>query len=174
VTIKSSKNFWAGLMFISLGLFATLWSLNQYETGTALRMGPGYFPVVLGGLLALLGLVILGSSLAFSGAAVPRFRLRPIIFILGAVVAYGYLMAPLGLVLATLVLVVISALGGHEFRWREAFALGGVMIVISILVFVKGLTLPFPLCPRSIDDACVSALTAQQPKPPAEKRRTRK
>jgi NhaP-type Na+/H+ or K+/H+ antiporter len=66
-------------------------------------------------------------------------------------VVYGYVMKPLGLIGATAALVFISALGGHEFKWREVTILFLVLIVFSIAVFVKGLTLPFPICPAFMD-----------------------
>ena len=76
----------------------------------------------------------------------------PLVLISAACVVYGYLMKPLGLVLATLLLVFISAFGGHEFRWKEVTILFLILIVFSILVFVKGLTLPFPVCPGFIEN----------------------
>ena len=69
----------------------------------------------------------------------------------GACVIYGYMMKPLGLILATGLLVFISALGGHEFKWKEVTYLYLALIVFSILVFVKGLTLPFPVCPAFME-----------------------
>jgi hypothetical protein len=66
-----------------------------------------------------------------------------------ACVVYGYLMKPLGLVLATGALVYISAFGGHEFKWKEVTILYAALVVFSVLVFVKGLTLPFPLWPAA-------------------------
>jgi hypothetical protein len=120
----------------------------NYQMGSAVRMGPAYFPAVLGGLLAFLGLAILLMSVTVSGPRVDRFHFRPLLLILLGNVAYGYTMKPLGLVLATGVLVFISAFGGHEFKWKEVALLYVVLIVFSVLVFVKGLTLPFPLWPE--------------------------
>lgn len=145
--IKSPKDFWAGLMFIVSGLFFALWAMEFYQMGTAVRMGPAYFPAMLGGLLTVLGVMIVASSLAIEGAKVPRFNFRPLILVTVATIAYGYLMKPLGLVAATAALVYISALGGHEFKWKEVTILFVLLIIFSILVFVKGLTLPFPICP---------------------------
>ena len=149
--IKSPKDFWAGVMFIAFGLAAMIIALINYQFGTAVRMGPGYFPTVLGGLLVVLGLMTIGASLAIEGPKVPKFHFRPLLLISGACVAYGYLMKPLGLVLATAVLVFVSALGGHEFKWKEVTILSIVLIVFSVLVFVKGLTLPFPLWPEAFE-----------------------
>jgi hypothetical protein len=148
--IKSPKDFWAGLMFIGFGLFFALFALKYYQMGSAVRMGPAYFPTVLGGLLTFLGAMVLVESFALDGPKVPKFSFRPLVLISVACVLYGYLMKPLGLVVATFVLVVVSALGGHEFKWKEVTILYVVLIIFSVLVFVKGLTLPFPLWPAFI------------------------
>jgi len=145
--IKSPQDFWAGLMFLGVGLFFTLWAVKYYQMGSAVRMGPAYFPAVLGGLLAVIGLVVLGGSFAFQGPKVPAFHIRPLVFVLASCLAFGYLMKPLGLVLATAAMVFLAALGGHEFRWKEVTLLAVALVVFSVLVFVKGLTLPFPLWP---------------------------
>lgn len=149
--IKSPKDFWAGVMFIAFGLAAMVIALKSYQFGTSVRMGPGYFPAVLGGLLAVLGLITAGGSLVIEGPKVPQMHFRPLLLISAACVAYGYLMKPLGLVLATGILVFVSALGGHEFKWKEVTILAIVLIVFSVLVFVKGLTLPFPLWPEAFE-----------------------
>ncbi|HEX7217899.1 MAG TPA: tripartite tricarboxylate transporter TctB family protein [Burkholderiales bacterium] len=197
--IKAPKDFWAGLMFISVGLFFMAWALTHYQMGSAVRMGPAYFPAVLGGLLAFLGVLVLIEAFAMEGpplvlpfnivdfilaillffvlgwifksigvnaeyailfgsvalialSVLFRKGTMPLVLISAACVVYGYLMKPLGLVLATLLLVFISAFGGHEFRWKEVTILFLILIVFSILVFVKGLTLPFPICPAFIEN----------------------
>ena len=147
--IKSPKDFWAGLMFIGFGVFFMIWALIYYQMGTAVRMGPAYFPAVLGGLLAVLGAFVLFGSFAIEGPPVPAFSYRPLILISVACVLYGYLMKPLGLVGATAALVYVSALGGHEFNWKEVTILYLILIAFSWLVFVKGLTLPFPVWPEA-------------------------
>jgi putative tricarboxylic transport membrane protein len=149
VKLKSPKDFWAGAMFLAFGLFFALWAMARYRIGSSVRMGPGYFPAVLGALLALLGAVLVAGSLAIDGPRLPRFNLRPLLLVLASCVAYGYLMQPLGLVLATAALVVISALGGHEFKWKEVAALSAILVLFSVLVFVQGLALPFPLWPAA-------------------------
>ena len=146
--IKSPKDFWSGVMFLGVGLFFVVWAMAYYQMGTAVRMGPAYFPTVLGGLLAFLGLVVLAESFVAEGPKVPQFAFRPLVMISLGCVAYGYLMKPLGLVLATASLVYICALGGHEFKWKEVTVLYIILIAFSWLVFVKGLTLPFPIWPE--------------------------
>jgi hypothetical protein len=143
---KAPKNFWAGLMFIGFGIgFAVV--AQNYQMGTAVRMGPAYFPTVLGALLALLGLVILVQSLFVEGASVPRFFFRPLVLIIVGIVLFGLLLKPLGMVISSAVLVVVGAQGGHEFRWKEVAILYVILATFSVLVFVKGLGLPFPVWP---------------------------
>ena len=146
--IKNPTDFWAGLAFGAFGLFVSIYAATNYQLGTAVRMGPGYFPTWIGALVALLGAVLLLQALRFDGPPLARWHWRPTLLILAAGVAFGYLLKPLGLVLATVALVLVSALGGHEFRWREAIILAAVLAVFSIGVFVYGLGLPFPLWPE--------------------------
>lgn len=149
--IKSPKDFWAGLMFIAFGGFFLLWALVNYQMGTAVRMGPAYFPALLGGLLAVLGSMVFAGSFALEGPPVPAMSMRPLILVSAACVIYGYLMKPAGLIIATGFLVYIAAFGGHQFKWKEVTLLYVALIVFSILVFVKGLTLPFPICPEFME-----------------------
>ena len=165
--IKSQQDFWAGLMFIAFGLFFVVFSvgtpefldnilgtklIHGYQMGSAVRMGPAYFPVMLGGLLAVLGLIVLVDSLVEEGPAVAAFHFRPLIFIAISSLAFAYLLKPAGLVVASVALVFISAYGGHEFKWKEVAIVSAVLVVGSVLVFVKGLLLPFPVCPDFINN----------------------
>jgi hypothetical protein len=167
VKIKSEQDWWAGWMFIAFGLFFIVVALGTpefvdrivgsrlipgYQMGSAVRMGPAYFPVVLGGLLALLGLLVLFDSIVEKGPKVAKFHFRPLFFIAVSSLAFAYLLKPLGLVLAAVILVFIAAFGGHEFKWKEVAILSVVLVIFSVLVFVKGLTLPFPICPSFIDN----------------------
>jgi hypothetical protein len=152
--IMSPKDFWAGVMFVAFGAGMAAIAVINYQMGSAVRMGPAYFPTLLGGLLAILGLVLLVRALVLKGAPVATFHFRPLLLILGACVAFGYTVKPLGLVGALTLLVSVSALGGHEFKWKEVALLCVALFVFSVLVFVKGLTLPFPICPAAIEDFC--------------------
>jgi len=144
--IKSPKDFWAGLMFIGIGLFFVIGARN-YELGSAARMGPAYFPTMVGGLIAVIGGFLIFQSFVVGGGKVAAFPLRLLFFVTLALLLFGYLLHVVGLVLALVLLVVISAFAGHEFKLREALFLALVLIVLSILVFVKGLGQPFPLWP---------------------------
>ena len=147
--IANPRDFVTGLLFGALGLFVSVYAATHYQLGTAVRMGPGYFPTWVGAIVALLGLALIVASLRVAGPPLPRIAIRPLVFILGASIAYGYLLKPLGLVLATILMVVVSAAGGHEFRWREVLALAIALAVFSVGVFVYALGLPFPLWPES-------------------------
>jgi hypothetical protein len=149
--IKSPRDFWSGLMFIAFGVFFMVWAMTHYQMGTAVRMGPAYFPTVLGGMLAVLGAIVLLGALAVEGPPVAKFHFRPLIMVSIGCVLYGYLMKPLGLVGATAALVYVSAFGGHEFNWKEVTILYVVLMIFSWAVFVKGLTLPFPVWPAMFE-----------------------
>ena len=216
--IKNPKDFWAGLMFIAFGvsfvviavgtpdfinqMFGSEKLIPGYQIGSAVRMGPAYFPIVLGGMLAVLGSIIFFRSfvsnitgedaavkLPFNivdlGVAVGVFVIatfvakklgisndyamlasalilsvlsavfkpdtKALTLILASSLAFAYLLKPLGLVIASAALIFISAYGGHEFRWKEVSILTLVLVIFSVLVFVKGLTLPFPICPDFVE-----------------------
>lgn len=166
IKIKSQQDWWAGLMFIAFGLFFIVFALgtpefidklvgtrliNGYQMGSSVRMGPAYFPVVLGGLLAFLGALVLLDSILEEGPDVAKFHFRPLIWIGLSSLAFAYLLKPLGLVLASAALVFISAYGGHEFKWKEVAIMAVILVIFSVLVFVKGLVLPFPICPDFIE-----------------------
>jgi hypothetical protein len=149
--IKSQQDLWAGLMFIGFGLFFALVAYKNYQMGSAVRMGPAYFPVVLGCLLIFLGILVLIDSVVEEGPKVSKFHFRPLIFIAISSLAFAYLLKPLGLVLASVALVFISAYGGHEFKWKEVAWMSVILVIFSVLVFVKGLSLPFPVCPSFVE-----------------------
>jgi len=194
--ITNGKDFWSGLMFIAFGA-AFMFISQNYTMGTAVRMGPAYFPTVLGGMLIVLGAAVLfrafvskihhplavfpfriwlvigglvlgivayytqvargagvlaeiGHSL-LSGLAIlmlfAAFGERSLWVVLFAVVVFGYVLKPLGLVLATGLLVFISAWGGHEFKWKEVTIMSAVLAAFSVAAFVYGLGLPMNVWP---------------------------
>lgn len=147
IKIRSSKDFYSGLFFIFFGLLAVVVA-RAYPVGMALRMGPGYFPTLLGGLLTLLGLIIAGRALWASGEEVRSLALRPLVFVLGATLAFALMVRSLGLVLATLALVVVSSLGGWEFRLREVTILAFVLTGVAVALFVYSLGLPLSVWPQ--------------------------
>jgi hypothetical protein len=144
--VKSPKDFWAGLMFVAFGLFFLAVS-RSYKMGTAMRMGPAYFPALLGGILAAIGAVVVAQSLVVRGEKVPPLFFRPLFIVMLSLTLFGYLIQPIGLVLALIVLIVVSASAGHEFKFKEVLILAVVATFFSVLIFVKVLGLPYPLWP---------------------------
>ena len=146
VTIRASKDFWAGVMFIAFAAVALYVSRN-YSLGTAVRMGPGYFPIVLGGVLALVGAILVVRSLGIAGDPIGHVRVLPLVVVAVAVVLFGVLLPRLGLALTLPLVIAVSALGSVQSRRWEVLILALVLTVFSALVFVYGLRLPIPLWP---------------------------
>ncbi len=144
--ISRAKDFYAGLIFAFFGVLA-LWEGRHYGMGTANRMGPGYLPNVLGVILCLLGLIISGRSLWLGSETLKPGALRPLVLVTVAVLAFTFLIQPLGLVLATLALVGISSIGSGEFRLREAVLLYLILVVLAVGLFVYVLKIPFRVWP---------------------------
>ena len=149
--IKNPRDFWAGVMFIVFGcLFAGV-ALTSYKMGTAARMGPAYFPFVLGSLLVILGAIITLTSFRAKnkGPAVDKFYWRPVFWVLGSIVMFGLLLKIIGALLAGILVVVLSGLGSTEFKLRDVLLLGVGLTAFCAAVFVWGLGLPIPLCPSA-------------------------
>jgi hypothetical protein len=146
--IRSMKDFSAGLMFIGIGgLFAI--GASQYPMGTAVRMGPAYFPSILGWGTVLLGLFVLVMSFLEEDEEPSHTAWRPLILVIGSVTAFAALINTGGLITATVVQIILSALGGHDFRWKEAIISAVLMSVTVWAIFDKALGLPFKLFPWS-------------------------
>jgi hypothetical protein len=156
--VRDPEDLVSGLIFVGIGLGAIFIALG-YPMGTAARMGPGYFPSILGGLLALLGLAIVVKSLGVAqageeerekrvglGDALLRL-LRPLVFVASALVAFAYLLPRYGLVLAVVSLVLISTFADHKPRLFSAIPLAAIMAALVVLIFVRGLGLPIRVWP---------------------------
>jgi Tripartite tricarboxylate transporter TctB family len=143
-SILDKKDVWAGLFLIAVGAAAIILARN-YAFGTALRMGPGYFPSVLGGLLILFGLYILATGLRSGEKIVGSWSLRALIVLPLALVLFGVLIDRAGFVPAMLVLIFGSALAGTEFRPVEMILFSVFLTALCTVVFVWALGLPYPL-----------------------------
>jgi hypothetical protein len=150
--IKNAKDFWSGVLFIACGLFFAGFA-QQYGMGTAARMGPAYFPTMLGGLLALLGAIVAfkGLSIAVPDSQVDRFYFKPLLLVLGAVVLFGLLLRPAGLLVALAALIIVSSLGSGEFKWREILPLTAGLAALVWVVFIYGLSMTLPVLPAFMD-----------------------
>jgi hypothetical protein len=145
IEFRNNQDFFAGLMFIVIGLLAVVIAQKNYPLGTGLRMGPGYFPVMLGGVLIVFGLYVMVRGLIRGEKIKGIWGIRPLILITLGVVAFGFVMDHLGMVPALFVLFFISALGGHEFKFKEVLILTVVMTVASWVIFIYSLGLPYRL-----------------------------
>ena len=142
--IKNGKDFWAGLMFIGLGAASAILG-RDYAMGTVVHMGPGYFPAVLGGLLAVFGLYFVARALHSPVAIESGLPWRAVIVLPLALALFGLLMDRAGFVPALFVLVFGSAAAGKEFRLVEVVLLSTFLTVFAVALFVWGLGLPYPL-----------------------------
>lgn len=142
--IRNPKDFWSGVIFLCFGLAAIIIG-QDYSMGTAGRMGPAYFPVILGGMLTLIGLVAMVRSLVRPGEGIERFAIKEIILIIAAVLLFGFLVRGAGLVAAVFILVMLSAYASAKFRLLPSTLLAAGMAIFTVLLFVKGLGLPMPI-----------------------------
>jgi hypothetical protein len=143
--IKSGQDFWAGALFLAAGIFI-FWTGRDLAFGTASRMASGYFPRLLAGALCIVGSILVIGSMVVRGEPTPRFAVRPL-FPLVAIVVFGLLLKPAGLVIATTALIFISVLGADRFRLRDAVVLSVLLTAFNWLVFIWGLGLLLPVWP---------------------------
>ncbi|MET0963778.1 MAG: tripartite tricarboxylate transporter TctB family protein [Noviherbaspirillum sp.] len=146
--IRNQKDFWAGLMFVAFGLFFSGFG-TRYTFGSAARMGPGYFPTVLGIILVLLGAAIAmgGVSAKAEEHKVGKFSWPTIVLVLGAVVLFGVLLNTAGLIIALVAVVMVSSYASHEFGWKAALINTVALVALCLFLFVYALSLQFPLWP---------------------------
>jgi hypothetical protein len=158
--IKSQKDFFSGLMFALVG-GGFAWGATNYTVGTGARMGPGYFPLLLGIALAVLGAFIMFYSLVEhteDGDKVGQFAWKPICYVLGANIAFGVLLGGLpsiglpamGLIMAIFALVIIASKAGETFVLKEVLILATILSVGSYLAFIVLLKLQMPVWPTFI------------------------
>ena len=144
--VRSPKDLVAGLMFIAIGITAIVIASN-YTLGTAARMGPGYFPRILGILMIVLGAIISLRSLRLNGPPLPGWKWRPVLVVLGSVVLFGLIVDRAGLVLSTILLILMSSAASTEFRPKEALISGVLLALMVVGVFVIGLKLQIGIWP---------------------------
>ena len=157
MNIKSQKDFFSGLVFVVVGLAYALGATN-YKIGDGARMGPGYFPLLLGVMLAILGGVVIFKAMVvetMDGDKVGSFAWKPLFFIIAANLSFGILLGGLpsikfpsfGLIVAIYALVPIAALAGDEFKLKEVLVLATILAGTSYFAFIYALKLQFPVWP---------------------------
>ena len=160
MNIKSQKDFFAGLMFMGVGV-AFAWGATTYKVGTAARMGPGYFPLMLGVLLAIIGAVITFKALVVEsegGDKIGKWAWKPLFYIIAANIVVGILLAGLpsiklpafGMIVGIYALTFSASFGEAGWKFKNTFSLATVLAVGSYLAFVMALKLQFPVWPAFI------------------------
>ena len=158
--IKSQKDFFAGLLYLAIGV-AFAWGATNYNVGDGARMGPGYFPLLLGIVLAIIGAIVMFRALVVEtpdGDPIGKWAWRPLFFIIAANLLFGILLGgwplvgfpAMGLIIATIVLVFVAALAGDQFKFIEVLILALILAIGSWGAFVYGLNLQFPVWPSFI------------------------
>ena len=147
--IKSEKDFWSGLMFILVGV-AFAWGATNYSFGSSARPGPAYFPFGLGVLMSILGAMVLFKALTFEvegGDKIGPWAWKPLIMITATVAIFGWTLPHLGMFTSLPILVVVAALAGDEFHWKDALINAVILTIGSWVIFIWGLKLTIPLWP---------------------------
>ena len=158
--IKSQKDFYSGLMFMGTGI-AFAWGATTYTIGEGARMGPGYFPLMLGILLTALGGFIVFEAVAIEtadGEPIGKFAWRPLGFVIGANLLFGILLGglpsigwpALGMVVGIYGLTFVSSLAGDEFNIKEVAILATILAIGSYLAFIMLLKLQFQVWPSFV------------------------
>jgi hypothetical protein len=142
--LRSNKDFWAGVMLIATGV-ASIFIARDYQFGSTMRMGPGYFPSILGAILTLFGLYVMATGLRTGEKIASQCSLRALIVLPVSLVAFGILMTYAGFIPALAVLIFGSASAGREFKFVELLLLTLILTGLSVAIFIWGLGLPYPL-----------------------------
>ena len=142
--MRNPKDFWTGLIYIFFGSSAALLA-TDYGMGTALKMGAGYFPTVLGALLAFIGAISLVRSFLQPGAPIGGFTLKGLLLVVGSTLVLGFMVRRAGLAIALPLFVIMSAYASVRFRWRPSLALAAGLTLFCVVVFLKGLGVPLPI-----------------------------
>src|SRR4029077_12281887 len=141
--IKSPQDFGAAIVFLLMGL-GGLYFGKDLNSGTAGRMGPGYFPFVLSWLIIAIGVVVGLMSLSTEGPPIEVPQFRPLFFVLLSVIVFGYLMSYVGLAITGVVMTLIAAFARREVKLFESLLLGVGLSIGCVLIFVYGLGQPLP------------------------------
>ena len=141
---RNNRDFWAGVVYITLGAVG-MWMARDYPFGSALRMGPGYFPTVLGGMMIAFGIAVLLMGVSNNEKIKAGVSWRALIMLPLATGVFGWVMEEWGFIPAMAILIPLSAASGNQFKWSEVILLTIGLTVICTGVFIYGLGLPYPL-----------------------------
>jgi nicotinamide riboside transporter PnuC len=142
--LRNNKDFWAGMMFFLIGAGAILMA-RHYPFGNTLRMGPGYFPLILSVILVVFGLFVMLRGLRKNEKIQGNWSIRALIVLPFSMALFGILMDLAGFVPALIILPFVSAASSKEFKFKEVLLLTIFLGVLSVAIFIWGLKLPYPL-----------------------------
>lgn len=142
--MRTNQDVLAGVLFLLIGLGAVA-GARDYEMGTAMRMGPAYFPTVLGWILYAFGAFLLLRGIARGGGAAVTWGWRPLAFVTLALLAFGFVITRFGLIPALAAMFLACAGAGRELRILEVVVVAAVLSAFAVGVFVYALKLPFRL-----------------------------
>ena len=145
--IRAPKDFWAGVMFVAFAA-VTIVTASGYSMGRGGRMGPGYFPTMLGWALALIGAALIIRAFIIRGESVDPIKLRPLLVLVTCVIVFALAIQPLGLVMSLVAVTFLAAFATPEVRLHEAAALSIALTTLVSLIFVFALRLPLPMWPN--------------------------
>lgn len=143
--VRSPQDLGAGILFVLIGL-AGVYFGQDLAFGSARRMGPGYFPVIISYMIICMGLIVTVRAFRVDGPAMEKFRLRPILMLVLALAAFGFLIAQLGVIISSFLMVGIAAYARYEkVNIVETIIFAIAVSAFMVLVFVYGLNQPMPL-----------------------------
>jgi hypothetical protein len=147
--LRLTTDFLTGLLFLGLGAFAIIYGWN-YPIGTAARMGPGYYPMILAcGLILLGGILVVRSFVTFNDDdTLGEIAVRPLVFVLAGTLVFALVVERTGFIIASFILIFAARCADRDFRLVEVTLLAAVLVVFIAALFWLGLSLPLPLFPQ--------------------------
>ena len=142
--IRNPKDFWTGILYIVFGAAAIIIA-RDYGMGTAHKMGPAYFPMVLSALLIVIGIISLVRSFIKPGSPISGYAFKGLLLVTVSTVLFGLIVRGAGLVIALPMLVIASSYASKKFNWKYSVSMAAGLTVFCILIFLKGLGIPLPI-----------------------------
>jgi len=142
--LSDNMDFWSGMMLIGFGAAAVFFA-RDYPFGSVLRIGPGFFPTVLGGILIVFGICLMVVGIHSKEKIKGRLSFRALMLLFIALVLFGILMEYAGFLPALIVLIIVSEAAGRQFKAMEMLISTAILVLFAMTIFIWGLNLPFPL-----------------------------